>query len=89
METTQIAKTLEKEGYKVAVLEKKFIVAGLKTTDEKDRITGIETLSSTFNITLADGQLTLEYADQQLSVEREFTTVEDLVSYIKKQFPND
>ena len=31
METTQIAKTLEKEGYKVAVLEKKFIVVDHKT----------------------------------------------------------
>ena len=85
MNNKEIAKRLENEGYRVSHLDKNYIIAGILSDDEPYE--GIFTLSSAFNITIQDDKTILEYANYQLSVEKEYSNLDEMIKAIKEKFP--
>ena len=83
MKLDAIKQELESQGYQAYILEDILIAGEYDSFDEELQL---KLLRNTFGIEIRDKLFVLEYAKGQTSVEKKFSTEEDLIIFIKQKF---
>lgn len=88
MTIIDVNKKIKAAGYKSFIREmktgskiSKYVMGGINDDDTNLK------MDSVFQVYMEENNFQLTYANHQIAVEKVFTQIEDLIAFIKKQFP--